>query len=141
MHNKQLMPDSSAVRVALWRALHVQGEAPPHVLEENVGIAPGPGRGVVASSGVSMSLTHHANVATLRQLAALDPGSRVAMGFMLPLELVEAEERGMRIRAEEVHGIRDAVHQLLHGGPDAGLGPPSGLQKRSGRVRSRPRAA
>ena len=31
-------PDSSAVRVALWRALHVQVDAPPHVLEDEVGL-------------------------------------------------------------------------------------------------------
>ena len=31
-------PDSSAVRVALWRALHVQIDAPPHVLEDEVGL-------------------------------------------------------------------------------------------------------
>jgi methyltransferase (TIGR00027 family) len=31
-------PDSTAVRVALWRALHVQADAPPHVLEDEVGL-------------------------------------------------------------------------------------------------------
>jgi methyltransferase (TIGR00027 family) len=31
-------PDSSAVRVALWRALHVQVDAPPHVFEDEVGL-------------------------------------------------------------------------------------------------------
>ena len=29
-------PDSSAVRVALWRALHVEHDAPPHVLEDAI---------------------------------------------------------------------------------------------------------
>lgn len=32
-------PDSTAVRVALWRAMHVQIDAPPHVLEDEVGLA------------------------------------------------------------------------------------------------------
>lgn len=32
-------PDNTAVRVALWRALHVQIDAPPHVLEDQVGLA------------------------------------------------------------------------------------------------------
>lgn len=32
-------PDSSAVRVALWRALHVEVDAPPHVLNDEVGLA------------------------------------------------------------------------------------------------------
>ena len=31
-------PDSSAVRVALWRALHVQADAPPHVFEDETGL-------------------------------------------------------------------------------------------------------
>ncbi|MBN9088149.1 MAG: class I SAM-dependent methyltransferase [Reyranella sp.] len=32
-------PDSTAVRVALWRALHVEVDAPPHVLEDTIGLA------------------------------------------------------------------------------------------------------
>ncbi|MDX6356355.1 MAG: hypothetical protein QOF98_3258 [Streptomyces sp.] len=35
-HNE--VPDSSAVRVALWRALHVQVDAAPHVIEDEVGL-------------------------------------------------------------------------------------------------------
>lgn len=31
--------DSTAVRVALWRALHVELDAPPHVLEDTIGLA------------------------------------------------------------------------------------------------------
>ncbi len=31
-------PDSTAVRVALWRAMHVQVDAPPHVLDDEVGL-------------------------------------------------------------------------------------------------------
>ncbi len=31
--------DNTAVRVALWRALHVQVDPPPHVLEDEVGLA------------------------------------------------------------------------------------------------------
>lgn len=39
MPNKQpLAPDSTAVRVALWRALHVQSDPPPHVLNDEVGL-------------------------------------------------------------------------------------------------------
>jgi methyltransferase (TIGR00027 family) len=33
------LPDSTAVRVALWRAMHVQVDAPPHVFEDEVGLA------------------------------------------------------------------------------------------------------
>ncbi|UKY54676.1 class I SAM-dependent methyltransferase [Streptomyces inhibens] len=32
------VPDSSAVRVALWRAMHVQADPPPHVLEDEIGL-------------------------------------------------------------------------------------------------------
>jgi len=31
-------PDSTAVRVALWRALHVEVDAPPHVLDDRIGL-------------------------------------------------------------------------------------------------------
>jgi methyltransferase (TIGR00027 family) len=48
---------------------------------------------VVASSGVSMYLTREANAATLRQAAALAPGSTLAMTFLLPLKLVEEPDR------------------------------------------------
>src|SRR5213595_3418948 len=213
MHDKQVAaPDNTAVRVALWRALHVEVDSPPHVLEDEVGLKlaapddgwrsrpdmspftrpfrasivararfiedlvaeqaargvgqyvilgagldtfaqrrpelasrllvfeidqPGPqawkrqrlvdlglgipsflrlvpvdfeagdawweqlaasgfdsGRpAVVASTGVTMYLTRDAIAATLRQVATLAPGSTLAMTFMLPLELVEPEER------------------------------------------------
>jgi methyltransferase (TIGR00027 family) len=31
-------PDSTAVRVALWRAMHVEVDAPPHILEDEIGL-------------------------------------------------------------------------------------------------------
>jgi len=212
--------DSTAVRVALWRALHVQADSPPHVLEDEVGLKlaapedgwrnrpdmspftrpfrasivargrfiedlvaeqaargvgqyvilgagldtfaqrrpdlasrllvfevdrPGPqawkrqrlvdlgfgipsflrlvpvdfeagdawwerliasgfdaGRpAVVASTGVSMYLTKDAIAATLRQVAALAPGSTLAMTFLLPLELADPEVRPGLQRAAE----------------------------------------
>jgi methyltransferase (TIGR00027 family) len=214
MHDQQLIePESSAVRVALWRALHVQVDPPPHVLEDEIGLKlvaphdswrqrpdmdpkwtslfrasilararfvedlvaeraahgvsqyvilgagldtfaqrrpkvasglrmfevdqPGPqswkqqrlvelGFGlpsflrfvpvnfeaghswwealvaagfdaaqpaVVASTGVSMYLTREAISATLRQVAALAPGSTLAMTFLLPTELMSPEVR------------------------------------------------
>jgi len=48
---------------------------------------------VVASTGVSMYLTKHAIATTLRQVAALAPGSTLAMSFMLPIEMAEPELR------------------------------------------------
>ena len=55
---------------------------------------------VVASTGVSMYLTREANLATLREFAALAPGSTVAMTFLLPLELVDERDRQGWIMSE-----------------------------------------
>ncbi|MGH6811586.1 MAG: class I SAM-dependent methyltransferase [Methylocella sp.] len=39
MHNERsASSDSTAVRVALWRALHVEVDPPPHVLEDEIGL-------------------------------------------------------------------------------------------------------
>jgi methyltransferase (TIGR00027 family) len=38
-HEQDVAPDSTAARVALWRALHVQIDPPPHVLEDEIGLA------------------------------------------------------------------------------------------------------
>jgi methyltransferase (TIGR00027 family) len=48
---------------------------------------------VVASTGVSMYLSHDAITATLRRVAALAPGSTLAMSFLLPIELIDPELR------------------------------------------------
>ena len=48
---------------------------------------------IVVSTGVSMYLTREANAATLREVAALAPGSTLAMTFLLPLELAGPEVR------------------------------------------------
>jgi methyltransferase (TIGR00027 family) len=38
MHEPPATPDDTAVRVALWRALHVEVDSPPHVIEDEVGL-------------------------------------------------------------------------------------------------------
>lgn len=48
---------------------------------------------VLASTGVSMYLTKEAIATTLRQVAALAPGSTLAMSFMLPIEMADPEVR------------------------------------------------
>jgi methyltransferase (TIGR00027 family) len=48
---------------------------------------------VFVSTGVSMYITREATAATLRQIAALAPGSTFAMTFLLPIELVQPEDR------------------------------------------------
>ena len=50
-------------------------------------------RAIVASTGVSMYLTKDAIAATLGHVAALAPGSTLAMTFMLPIELMDPEVR------------------------------------------------
>jgi methyltransferase (TIGR00027 family) len=55
---------------------------------------------VVASTGVAMYLTREANAATLGHVAALAPGSTLAMTFMLPLDLVDPDERPGRQATE-----------------------------------------
>ncbi|PXX69143.1 methyltransferase (TIGR00027 family) [Nocardia tenerifensis] len=56
---------------------------------------------VVASTGVSMYLTNATNAATLRQLSGLAPGSTLAMTFLLPPELLPAEDRaGLEMSAK-----------------------------------------
>jgi methyltransferase (TIGR00027 family) len=57
---------------------------------------------VAASTGVSMYLTPEANFATLRQLAALAPGSTLAMTFLLPLDLLDAADRPQHERVYEL---------------------------------------
>jgi methyltransferase (TIGR00027 family) len=48
---------------------------------------------VVASTGVSMYLTREANAATLREITRLARGTTLVMSFLLPMELLAAEDR------------------------------------------------
>lgn len=48
---------------------------------------------VVASTGVSMYLTKAANAASLREIAGFAPRSTVVTSFILPIDLLPAEER------------------------------------------------
>jgi len=38
LDEERAKPDTTAVRVSLWRAMHVQVDPPPHVLEDEIGI-------------------------------------------------------------------------------------------------------
>jgi len=61
-----------------------------------------PGRSaVVAATGVSMYLTREAVAATLRQVAALAPGSTLVMSFLVPLDMADPEVRPGMVRAME----------------------------------------
>jgi methyltransferase (TIGR00027 family) len=48
---------------------------------------------VIASTGVTMYLTREAVLTMLREIATFTPGSTLALTFLLPLELIDAEER------------------------------------------------
>ncbi len=91
---------------------------------------------VVASTGVSMYLTKEAIAATLRQVAALAPGSTLAMTFLLPLELDgpggASRTCRWRRRAREQ---RNAVPQLLHPGRRCWRWPAKPASERPGTCR------
>jgi methyltransferase (TIGR00027 family) len=76
----RLVPVDFEAGDAWWQRLAVAGFDPTQAA-------------VVASTGVSMYLTRDAVAATLRQIAALAPGSTLAMSFLLPLELADPEAR------------------------------------------------
>ncbi|MFH8775618.1 class I SAM-dependent methyltransferase [Streptomyces sp. NPDC017958] len=38
MHEQTIAADHTAVRVALWRALHVRADPPPHVIDDEIGL-------------------------------------------------------------------------------------------------------
>jgi len=69
---------------------------------------------VVASTGVAMYLSREANAATLRRLAALAPASTLAMTFMVPLELVEPEERAGRQETERLAAAAGTPFRSLY---------------------------
>ncbi|WP_374077132.1 class I SAM-dependent methyltransferase [Bdellovibrio bacteriovorus] len=48
---------------------------------------------IVASAGVSMYLTREANKAAMAEVAQLAPGSTLVMTFILPLDLLDPEDR------------------------------------------------
>jgi methyltransferase (TIGR00027 family) len=50
---------------------------------------------VVASTGVTMYVTKDATASTLRRVAALAPGSTLAMTFLIPPQLLEASARSV----------------------------------------------
>lgn len=66
---------------------------------------------VVACTGVSLYLTTEAISATLHQIAALAPGSKLAMTFYLPMELMDEEDRPLQEIAEK--GARAAGTPFL----------------------------
>jgi len=56
---------------------------------------------IVACTGVSLYLTREAIASTLRQVSTLTPGSKLAMTFYLPIELLDEEDKPMQEIAEK----------------------------------------
>jgi methyltransferase (TIGR00027 family) len=61
---------------------------------------------VVVCTGVTLYLTKEAIISTLKQIAALASGSKLAMTFYLPMELLDEEDKPMQEIAEK--GARSA---------------------------------
>ena len=61
---------------------------------------------VVSCTGVSLYLTKDAIISTLKQIATLAPGSKLAMTFYLPMELLDEEDKPLQLIAEK--GAREA---------------------------------
>ncbi|NIF04233.1 class I SAM-dependent methyltransferase [Chryseobacterium sp. Tr-659] len=61
---------------------------------------------VIVCTGVTLYLTKEAILTTLQQISMIAPGSKVAMSFYLPIELLEKEDRPMQEMAEK--GARES---------------------------------
>ena len=61
---------------------------------------------VITCTGVSLYLTKDAIIATLKKISTLAPGSKLAMTFYLPIELLNEEDRPSQLIAEK--GAREA---------------------------------
>lgn len=59
----------------------------------------------IVSTGVSMYISKQATAATMARIARLAPGSSLVMSFMVPIDLVEAEEQPMRRNTEKFAGL------------------------------------
>ena len=112
-------PDSTAVRVALWRALHVQVDPPPHVLEDEVGLrlaAPGdgwrarPDMDPVGTSGFRAAIVARARF--IEELVAEQVGHGVAQYVILGAGLDTFAQRRPQIAARlRVFEVDQPGHQ------------------------------
>jgi methyltransferase (TIGR00027 family) len=99
-------PESSAVRVALWRAIHVQVDPPPHVLTDEVGlqlVAPDegwrarPDMDPQATSGFRASIVARARF--IEDLVAEQAGNGVTQNVVLGAGLDTFAQRRPQIAA------------------------------------------
>lgn len=55
----------------------------------------------ISCTGVTLYLTKDSITSTLKQIAALEKGSKLAMAFYLPIELLDEEDRPLQLIAEK----------------------------------------
>ncbi|MEU3567980.1 class I SAM-dependent methyltransferase [Kitasatospora sp. NPDC036755] len=132
---RTVAPESTAVRVALWRAMHVQVDAPPHVLEDEIGlelVAPGenwrrrPDMGRKATSGFRAGVVARARL--VEDLVAERFAEGVRQYVILGAGLDTFAQRrpelasGMRVFEVDQAGPQEWKRQRLielgHGVPD-----------------------
>ncbi|MEU9016850.1 class I SAM-dependent methyltransferase [Actinomadura sp. NPDC048394] len=135
---EKVEPEHTAVRVALWRALHVQVDPPPHVIEDEVGlrlVAPGDGwRGRPDMDPDGTSLYRAGIVARARfvedlvaEEAARGVGQYVVLGAGLDTFVQRRPEAAARLRVFEVDrpGPQEWKRRRL---AELGYGVPDGLR-------------
>lgn len=109
----EVEPDHTAVRVALWRALHVQADPPPHVIEDEVGLRladPGddwrerPDMDVEATRRVRASIVARARFVedVVEEQAGRGVGQYVILGAGLDTFAQRRPELGAKLRVFEV---------------------------------------
>lgn len=106
-------PESTAVRVALWRALHVQLDPPPHVLEDEVGLrlaAPGEGWRLRPDMDPAGTAPFRASIVArarfiedlVEEQAGLGAGQYVILGAGLDTFAQRRPELASRLRVFEI---------------------------------------
>lgn len=106
-------PDGTAVRVALWRAMHLDVDAPPHVLEDEIGrrlVAPAegwrrrPDMDPAATKGFRAAVVARARFIEdlVTERAALGVGQYVILGAGLDTFAQRKPEVATRLRVFEI---------------------------------------
>ena len=135
MPNEAPAPDSTAVRVALWRALHVHIDPPPHVFEDDVGlrlIAPDKGWHLRPDMDPEFTKPFRASIVARarfiedRVIEAVQRGitQYVILGAGLDTFVQRRPEMGSRLKVFEIdrpgpqHWKRQRLNDLGIGVPD-----------------------
>lgn len=120
------VPDNTAVRVALWRAMHVQVDAPPRILEDEVGLQlAAPAEGWQRRGDMDARRTSRARASIVArsrfiedlavEQAALGVGQYVILGAGLDSFAQRRPENAVSLRVFEIDqpGTQDWKRQRL----------------------------